>query len=308
MNRVQDLYRTDGLPAAMRVVADGEGKRLMDDIRRDVGVMLELEDRKLQERTTSADQNIYLARVTSLIGAGIAVAVILLASGLVQRELDRRLKANVQLKESEARFRNLAEAMPQIGWVTRPDGYHEYYNRRWYEYTGMSPEQSIGWGWSDPLHRDDRERSQIRWQRSTDTGESYEIKYRFRRQDGAYRWFLGRAEPGPGRGRHHRPVARDVYRHRRAGERHPAAAGERGVPPQRAGQQPGLREDSRPLRQPPRHERPRPVRDGGGGLRHDPRVRLVRHVAGKRPRGREPPPSRPPPAGGSAGSAARARR
>jgi PAS domain S-box-containing protein len=195
MKRVQTLYRTEGLPAARRLIAEREGKRLMDEIRRKVAIMQEFEDRKLRARTTSADQNIYLARLTSFIGAGIAVAVILLASSLVQRELDRRLKANLELKESEGRFRNLAEAMPQIVWMTRPDGYHEYYNRRWYEYTGMTPEQSIGWGWSDPLHRDDRERSQIRWQRSTDAGESYEIKYRFRRHDGEYRWFLGRAEP-----------------------------------------------------------------------------------------------------------------
>jgi PAS domain S-box-containing protein len=100
-----------------------------------------------------------------------------------------------QLRESEGRFRNLAEAMPQIVWMTRPDGYHEYFNSRWYEFTGLTAEQSLGWGWSGPLHPDDVERAKARWQQSTDTGQPYEIEYRFRRHDGEYEWFLGRAVP-----------------------------------------------------------------------------------------------------------------
>jgi PAS domain S-box-containing protein len=99
------------------------------------------------------------------------------------------------LRESEARFRQLADAMPQIVWVTRPDGYHEYYNRRWYDYTGLTPEESIGFGWSLPLHPEDRRRSLERWDLACRSGEPYEIEYRFRAADGSYRWFLGRALP-----------------------------------------------------------------------------------------------------------------
>ena len=89
----------------------------------------------------------------------------------------------------------LADAMPQIVWVTRPDGYHEYYNRRWYEYIGCTPEECIGHGWNAPLHPDDRRRSIDRWDLALRTGEPYEIEYRFRSRDGEYRWFLGRALP-----------------------------------------------------------------------------------------------------------------
>ncbi len=90
----------------------------------------------------------------------------------------------------------LADMMPQLVWSTRPDGYHDYYNRRWYDYTGTTRNQTEGAGWSTLLHPDDLERSIARWQLALDTGESYEIEYRIRRaSDGAYRWFLGRAEP-----------------------------------------------------------------------------------------------------------------
>ena len=106
-----------------------------------------------------------------------------------QRELE------AGLREREGRFRQLAEAMPQIVWMTRPDGHHEYYNARWYEYTGKTVEESIGFGWADPLHPDDAGRSRRRWEHSTRTGDPYEIEYRFRRSDGVYRWFLGRANP-----------------------------------------------------------------------------------------------------------------
>ena len=93
-------------------------------------------------------------------------------------------------------LRHLADTMPQIVWITRADGYHEYYNRHWWEYTGLTYEQARGEGWNILLHPEDRERSIERWQEALRTGEPYNIEYRFRRaSDGMYRWFLGRALP-----------------------------------------------------------------------------------------------------------------
>lgn len=96
---------------------------------------------------------------------------------------------------SEQRFRELADSINQMIWVTRPDGYHEYFNRRWYEYTGLPEGATDGDGWNGIFHPEDRSRAWSRWNHSLETGEPYEIEYRLRRADGAFRWVLGRAEP-----------------------------------------------------------------------------------------------------------------
>jgi PAS domain S-box-containing protein len=111
---------------------------------------------------------------------------------LLQREQSARASAEA----SEQHYRALADAMPQIVWTARADGYNDYYNRRWYEYTGLAPEQSGGWSWQHVIHPDDVEASVRAWAKAVAAGEDYQVEYRFRRAaDGEYRWHLGRAEP-----------------------------------------------------------------------------------------------------------------
>lgn len=98
-------------------------------------------------------------------------------------------------ESSDARIKLIADTMPQLVWTTAPDGYHDFYNRRWYEYTGLTYEQTKGVGWNAVLHPDDLQRTQEVWAKSLQTGADYEIEYRIRRHDGVYRWFLGRALP-----------------------------------------------------------------------------------------------------------------
>lgn len=95
----------------------------------------------------------------------------------------------------DQRYRSLADSMPQMVWATDADGRHFYYNRRWYEFTGLSEADSLGFGFANALHPDDKARTLERWQAAWRDGESYEIEYRFRRHDGVYHWFIGRAEP-----------------------------------------------------------------------------------------------------------------
>ena len=95
----------------------------------------------------------------------------------------------------EERHRLVTELIPQIVWMTDASGEHLYFNQRWYDFTGLDRTNSLGHGWANPLHPDDEERSRARWQHSLDTGDPYEIEYRFRRYDGEYHWFLGRALP-----------------------------------------------------------------------------------------------------------------
>jgi PAS domain S-box-containing protein len=97
--------------------------------------------------------------------------------------------------DSEARFRTLADTMPQMVWSTLPDGYHDYYNARWYEFTGVPEGSTDGEGWNGMFHADDQDRAWALWRHSLTTGEPYQIEYRLRHFDGTYRWVLGRALP-----------------------------------------------------------------------------------------------------------------
>ena len=114
--------------------------------------------------------------------------------GVLFDDTERR-QAEAALRESEARFRTLADTMPQMVWATQPDGFHDYYNARWYEFTGVPEGSTDGEAWNGMFHPDDQERAWARWRHSLATGESYEIEYRLRRHDGMYRWTLGRALP-----------------------------------------------------------------------------------------------------------------
>ena len=118
------------------------------------------------------------------------------AARLLNRLDARRSGAENALRESEARFRLLADAMPTIVWSALADGRLDYCNRHWLEYTGFSLEQSLASGWTAALHPDDRPQALESWEKSLETGEPHEAEYRFRRaSDGSYRWHVGRAVP-----------------------------------------------------------------------------------------------------------------
>lgn len=108
---------------------------------------------------------------------------------------DRVLAARDTLQRMNSAFRILTDAMPQMVWSTLPDGFHDYYNARWYEFTGMPPGSTDGEGWNGMFHPDDRDHAWSVWRRSLETGEPYEITYRLRHHSGEYRWTLGRALP-----------------------------------------------------------------------------------------------------------------
>lgn len=110
-------------------------------------------------------------------------------------EVTEQRRISEALAESEMLFRTLADTMPQMVWSTLPDGYHDYYNKRWYEFTGVPEGSTDGEGWSGMFHPDDRERTWKIWRHSLATGEPYHIEYRLRHHTGLYRWTLGLALP-----------------------------------------------------------------------------------------------------------------
>lgn len=120
-----------------------------------------------------------------------------LAAGIITRlTLQRSSNLNAsRLDQEETKFRILADTMPQMVWSTLPDGYHDYYNARWYEFTGMPEGSTDGEAWNGMFHPDDQARAWTAWRHSLQTGEAYEIEYRLRNARGEYRWTLGRALP-----------------------------------------------------------------------------------------------------------------
>ena len=103
--------------------------------------------------------------------------------------------AEANLRESERRFRQMADAMPQITWTARADGNLDYFNQRTYDYTGMTLEELRGDGWGNALHPDEIQFAYDVYGKAIRSGTVYEIEYRIRRADGAYRWHLGRSLP-----------------------------------------------------------------------------------------------------------------
>src|SRR5580693_720834 len=95
----------------------------------------------------------------------------------------------------QARQAQDVDAIPTLAWSARTDGSAEFLNRRWLDYTGLSAEEALNWGWSAALHTEDRDRLMDFWRQLLDSGEAGEIEARLRRHDGDYRWFLFRVEP-----------------------------------------------------------------------------------------------------------------
>lgn len=108
---------------------------------------------------------------------------------------DSRLQERGALQLSGDAFHALADTMPQMVWSTLPDGDHDYYNARWYEFTGAPTGSTDGEAWADMFHPDDQPEAWARWKHSLATGEPYEVEYRLRHRSGQYRWVLGRALP-----------------------------------------------------------------------------------------------------------------
>jgi steroid delta-isomerase-like uncharacterized protein len=100
-----------------------------------------------------------------------------------------------EIQKSESKLRQVIDAIPALAWCNLPDGPNEFLSKPWHEYTGLSPEESHGWGWQAAFHPEDLPPLMERWMKMLASGEPDEIEARLRRHDGVYRWFLIRCEP-----------------------------------------------------------------------------------------------------------------
>ena len=110
-------------------------------------------------------------------------------------DITEHKRAEEQIKESEERFRTMANAIPQLSWIANADGYIYWYNQRWYDFTGTTPEQMEGWGWQQVHDPDVLPGVLERWKDSINTGETFEMEFPIRRADGIFRTFLTRIMP-----------------------------------------------------------------------------------------------------------------
>jgi PAS domain S-box-containing protein len=111
------------------------------------------------------------------------------------RDISEKKRSEEALLASERNLSLIINTMPVLAWSALPNGTVEFFNQRWLDYTGLSPEQAQGWGWTDAVHHDDLGQMSEYWQSIIVSGVPGEIEARLRRFDGDYRWFLFRADP-----------------------------------------------------------------------------------------------------------------
>ena len=117
-----------------------------------------------------------------------------LAGVVTGRDVTTMSEEITQIKErGDEQFKLICDTMPQLVWTATPDGTPDFFNTRWYSFTGLTPDECLGTEWQMPLHPDDRLAAMNRWQQSLQTGKPYAMEYRCRSTDGEWRWFLGRA-------------------------------------------------------------------------------------------------------------------
>src|SRR5690606_13482866 len=107
----------------------------------------------------------------------------------------RQAATTAALRESEIRFRNMADHAPVMVWISEPDGACSYFSRSWYTFTGQMEGEALGFGWMDAVHPEERAQVRTSLEEAVKGTEGFQIDYRIRKADGTYRWAVDVAAP-----------------------------------------------------------------------------------------------------------------
>jgi PAS domain S-box-containing protein len=189
------LRQTQGAEAAADAIRNRPGQRSMDEFR---AVILQMEDeerRLLGLRSADAKRRLGETKVVLLFGTISGMLIATIAGWTVLHDAAARDLAEEELREGKRSFTALANNISQLAWMADEKGYIFWYNDRWFEYTGTTLADVVGWGGQEALHPDHRQRVMDKIKRSFEAGEVWEDTFPLRASDGSYRLFLARAVP-----------------------------------------------------------------------------------------------------------------
>jgi PAS domain S-box-containing protein len=189
------LRQTKGLGAAAAAVGSGQGQRVLNDLRKAVFEMRDEELRLLALRDVDAKRRSGQIKAILIFGTLLGLLIAAVAGWSVQRDQAARGLAEDAMRESEERFRSMANNISQLAWMADETGSIFWYNDRWFEYTGTTLEEMAGWGWQKVHDPDQVQRVVDKLSRCFQTGEVWEDTFPLRGRDGNYRLFLSRAVP-----------------------------------------------------------------------------------------------------------------
>jgi PAS domain S-box-containing protein len=189
------LRRSQGIEAAVDAMQRGTGQQIMTDFQALIRTMQAEEDRLLVLRNADAKRRLSQAKSVLLFGTLLGVLIAAGASWTVRHDSAARDLAEQATRESEERFRDMANNISQLAWMADERGSIFWYNQRWFDYTGTTLAQMAGWGWQKVHHPDQVRRVVEKLRHCFQTGEVWEDTFPLRGRDGSYRLFLSRAVP-----------------------------------------------------------------------------------------------------------------
>jgi PAS domain S-box-containing protein len=193
LSRTIALRRAKGMDAAIAAVGSDEGKPVMDEIRNVLRDFEEEEYRLLRIRTKAAEAQ--AVHVNTAFSVGTLVLLFGFLGAVNERAIRNRQRAGEALKESEERFRTLANAIPQLCWTADAAGSIFWYNQRWYEYSGATPQEMERLGWQSFHDPEVLPGVLERWTSSITKGTPFEMVFPLRAADGEFHPFLTRIMP-----------------------------------------------------------------------------------------------------------------